>query len=182
MIWFILLIIALIVLGATIVAHAKSKDPYDAWLNVSIGAGVVAVILFLLMAIGTAVFYGRSVTTDGQITKLENTKYQRDQLVDLIHDELSAEQYNALLAFTNNDQMKIFFQTTGESDVLIARASAIVDLNRTLFEKYNQIVGNQISLCAAKNNPFTPLIPGIINCRVDIIQELNGQIDVYSGR
>lgn len=149
--------------------------------GITIGACVVSVLLFLLVGVWHMAEYTSANSAAGKFTQVERKIHQRDDLVDLVKNELSAEQYNALFQFTDVDQMKIFFRDTGASNLLISRAATIVALNQALLAEYNDAIQTQINVCTWKRNFFSPRVPGVKpECHIDLIDALD-PVTVYGG-
>lgn len=142
----------------------------------------VASVLLLFVGINSIAFYTTGLNIEASATTLQQSLYQRDQLVDMIRDELSNEQFEELMRATTAAEVNLIFSGSSVSDILITRSTQIVDLNSKYFAKYNEIINEQIKLCNGLRNFFAPRFPGVGECSIDLVDGLPDRLDAYSGK
>lgn len=129
------------------------------------GFGVGAMVAGAAMllgggVIGSAINYGHRNEANTVYSKMEVIISQRDQLVPLVRDELSAEQFDALMEATSTEgSVAQIIWGEGASKILIERASRIIQLNTDVFTLRNKALDAELAICANRNNPFTPRLP-----------------------
>jgi cytochrome bd-type quinol oxidase subunit 2 len=141
-------------------------------------AGIILVVIF----VNSIAFYTSGLNVEAKATSLQQSLYQRDQLVDMIRNELSDEQFEELMRATTTAEVSLIFSGSSVSDILITRSTQIVDLNSKYFAQYNEIVNKQIKLCNGLRNVFAPRFPGVGECRIDLVDGLPDRLDGYSGK
>lgn len=94
---------------------------------------------------------------------------QREELVDLIRSEMSAEEYQALMSLEDPEAVVILLKDVGASDVLVTRATLLVELNRDINSLENEVVEKRIDMCNDRENIFVPrfFAFGIPECDYD---------------
>lgn len=177
MFWF-YFAVALIVVGALLAAIFIDGDLLPGF---GVFLLVVGIILILTCSVGGMIFYSQGLGVEADSTKLQASLYQREQLVDLVKDELSAEQFGDLMQATSEAEVKIIFSGSSVSDVLITRANEIVKINRDYLDRYSRIINHQISTCNNLRNVFVPRLPWLGECNYDLVTEVPDRVEVYNG-
>lgn len=155
---------------------------YDEFQTAAGLALAFSVVVLIVVFVQSITFYTDGLTIEAKATSLQESLYQRDQLVDMIRAELSNEQFEELMRATTAAEVKLIFSGDSVSDILITRSTQIVDLNAKYFAKYNEIVNEQITLCNGIRNFFAPRFPGVGECSIDLVDGLPDRLDAYSGK
>jgi hypothetical protein len=177
MFWF-YFAVALIIVGLFLLLVFMDGDLLPAFGAFFLTVGIIAI---LTCGIGGMIFYSQGLGVEADSTKLQASLYQRDQLVDLVKDELSAEQFGDLMQATSEAEVKLIFSGSSVSDVLITRANEIVKINRDYLDRYSRIVNHQISTCNNMRNVFVPRLPWLGECNYDLVTEVPDRVEVYNG-
>ena len=143
---------------------------------------IFAAILLLVTFANSVFFYTTGLNVEAKATSLQQSLYQRDQLVDMIRTELSNEQFEELMRATTAAEVRLIFSGDSVSDILITRSTQIVDMNSKYFAKYNEIINEQIELCNGIRNFFAPRFPGVGDCSIDLVDGLPDRLESYSGK
>lgn len=95
---------------------------------------------------------------------------QKKQVIELIRDELSPEEFAALVNAIEPEAVQIVLnQSTAASDLLIDRANRLVALNQEIYRLENEILKVKIDICVDLNNPFVARLPFFYGeCTLDI--------------
>lgn len=194
MFWFYLFlfcaVVGLVLLGIYLFYREKRNHRYEydhSWTHSEFQTAgniflTVASVLLLIVSINSIAFYTTGLNIEASATTLQQSLYQRDQLVDMIRDELSNEQFEELMRATTAAEVNLIFSGSSVSDILITRSTQIVDLNSKYFAKYNEIINEQIKLCNGLRNFFAPRFPGVGECSIDLVDGLPDRLDAYSGK
>lgn len=86
----------------------------------------------------------------------------RDELAATIRDELSAEQYAALMSAAPDvdDEVDLrLYVGSGASEVLIQRASRIIELNREVYDLQGNLIARRVGVCTYLDHPLSPRLP-----------------------
>lgn len=157
MIWNVLLAVGVAVIVLCVVKHARDK-PYPHNGDWGFAAGMLGIpvgVLFILSVVFTAVnenevsVYRRS----GELVELKIS--QRDALANLVRDEMSLEQYEAVMAATPDTDILIILGNNAAL-FLVEKTRLLVTINTELNTLVNGLARDRINLCAWADNPLTP--------------------------
>lgn len=115
-----------------------------------------------MICVGIAVFVGHAVqyTDKYNLRKQEQLLpikiEQREKLISLVEDELTPEQYQAMLSVDNPENVVLIFKDNGASQILITRVTSIVEFNQQIFSLENDIRNLRIDICNNQDNIFVP--------------------------
>jgi hypothetical protein len=116
---------------------------------------VIAVIL-LVVSIFALGFNSSDVSVYNRSGDLVAMKQQqRDDLAKVIKDELSTDQYAAIMAATPDTDVLIILGNNAAT-FLVEKTKLLVSLNSELNYMVNNLEQDRINLCAYADNPVTP--------------------------
>lgn len=154
MFWFFLLII--FVVGGLLIEVLIKGD--EEWEGIGIFIACFGSIVFgLLCLIGSISNYSKDYDLRTKNAILPVKEKQKEDLVTLVEDQLSSEQFAALMSATETEAIEIVFNNTNAvSNILIARATEIIELNKSIYNLKNDILNLQIEICNGQDNIFMP--------------------------
>lgn len=139
-----------------------------------VGVNFTCVALIILVLIGSAIAVGinqsDSISAASDWVLVDEATRVRDGLAETVRDELSADQYEALLSALPDDTDLIWLGD-GASAVLIERATRIISLNERIYELETGIISKRKSVCDSVANPILPRFPfglGLPDCDLDL--------------
>jgi hypothetical protein len=168
MIWNVLLAVAVLaVLALAWLAHADmsrrkgAKDKYTMlyWESPQITATVVGVLVALFLVVPSLICVGVNSSDvsvyerSGELVELKIG--QRDSLAALVQDELSLEQYEAVMAATPDADILVILGNNA-SMFLVEKTRLLVAINSELNVLVNGLARDRIELCAWADNPLSP--------------------------
>jgi len=127
-------------------------------------------IFFVVCGVSTIAIYTDTFDLRKQEAMLPQKLEQKQKLVKLVDEQLSADKLAALVDATTMESVLVILGNPSgpAAAVLIERANQIVLLNVEINELKNSITSKSIDICNAKDNMFVPRIPFVdINCKYD---------------
>ena len=143
------------------------------------GDGFIAVgILFVLFCfiasiVVTGIAQDAAVTARSDKVLIAERTRIRDELAETVRDELSAEQYEALLSALPDDTDLVWLGD-GAGRVIVERAGRIIELNEAIYRLELGIVSKRKDVCDIIANPINPQFPfglGLPDCELDIEED-----------
>lgn len=165
MIWNILLgamlLAAIVLVPSAIIEHSKRKKARGHYTSFETKQ-VMAVIIFICaaaMLVTSLVSLGmnsKDVSVYNRSGDLVAMKVQqRDDLATIVKEELSTDQYAAIMAATPNTDVLIILGNNAAT-FLVEKAKLLVSLNAEVNTMVNGLEQDRIQLCAFADNPMTP--------------------------
>lgn len=147
MFWLILLIIVFVLFLLSFI----SQDEY-----------VIGPMFALFLCLGLVVVVGHAIQYNDKYELRKQEQLlpikieQREKLIALVEDELTPEQYQAMLSIDNPENVVLIFKDNGASQILITRVTSIVEFNQQIFSLENEIRNLRIDICNNQDNIFIP--------------------------
>lgn len=156
MIWNVLLVVSL----ATVVVscwrvNVSARYHAEGWVAAGVISGIVLLLVLICSFVATGInsndtsVYRRS----GELVDLKVE--QRDALSALVQDELSIEQYEAVMAATPDADILVILGNNA-STFLVEKTRLLVAINTELNSLVNGLARDRINLCAWADNPLSP--------------------------
>jgi hypothetical protein len=173
MFWFVIFLVCILlfILGILLEMFTDIDEDFSVGL---FGTGLImGIIMFMICGIGHMFLYTDKFDIREAKEFLPVKIEQREDLITLVKDELSAEQYQALLSLDNTENVIILFKDTAASEILISRVTAIVELNKDIFSLQNELLQLRMSVCNNQENIFVPRFPawGLPDCDYQFISD-----------
>lgn len=129
--------------------HFETKQYIAVW-------SCIAAVILLVVSIFALGFNSTDVSVYNRSGDLVAMKQQqRDDLAKVIKDELSTDQYAAIMAATPDTDVLIILGNNAAT-FLVEKTKMLVSLNSELNTMVNDLEQERINLCAYADNPVTP--------------------------
>ncbi len=151
----------------------KPHEPKTVVRDAVWGLVVVVVVWFLAMIPG--IFVNAATTGEANNAKnsmfvIENLTDQRDDLLKILQDNLTNDDFVQLIDAANPDQILFLRQDPDVDAYLLGRADRLVNVNAALFAEQRKILGAARGVCNTVQNPFIPQLPfGRAECNLDTL-------------
>lgn len=179
MLWNLLLILTVVGLAALWFWSAKIQRPNAYTGRDYFPAGCATVFvggaLLITSCIGTGINES-DYSVYGHSTELVTMKQgQRDELAGIIKDQLSSDQYAALMAATPKADLEVLLGGNhAVTDIMLERSRTLVGLNADVNDLVNRLEKKRINLCAWAENPLTPRLFMTPHCPAPLAVALPG--------
>lgn len=154
-------------------AYAKATTRFYFANTFTIFSVVLTIGTLIALTAGTISNYNKSYELRSERALLPTLVSQKEDLVSIIRDELSADQLAALVDATDVDSVLVILGNPSgpASQILIERASTIISLNSQIAQARYSLFQNQLSYCNEVDNMFFPRFPGVSpDCPIDFSQ------------
>lgn len=147
----------------------------DVWIPCVVTGGFALFIAVIILAVGP---WFDTAKADNMAPLIDQRVAVRDELAQLIRDEMSAENYAALMAAVPDADGEIdlrLYVGSGASDVLRDRAARIIQLNREVYDLQGNYIARRVAVCTYMSHPLSPRLPfGIATpkCEVPDVAEV----------
>jgi hypothetical protein len=133
------------------------RHPSDDWDVLAMITGFIGAIMLIACFGVTAVVVTKGINIDTMQPKIEQVTQQRDDLLDLVADELSTDEYQAVLAATGETDISLLL--ADPSKLLIARVGNIIALNDRVYALDNRLLDMKRDICGYYRNLLVPRFP-----------------------
>lgn len=119
----------------------------------------VVVLLFLVSIIWTGIVHASAADIRNSQYVVEARTAQRDELLEAFDDVLDSDEFVQLMEAATPEDLLFLRSNPEVTGFLLGRADRIVEVNKTLYEEQNDLLGKARSVCNQTQNPFVPLMP-----------------------
>lgn len=151
-------------------AHKNSYVRFPQKLATAVFLGILSTALLIALLTSTIMLKAQTFDLRKQEALIPQKTHQKEELIKLVRNELSADQLKALVEATSIDSVLVILGNPAgpAAQILEDRANSIVGLTNQINTLRNKVDSTKIDICNGVDNIFVPRIPFFnIDCNYD---------------